>query len=84
MTKPRSTSNCPVTQGEVDVAYYENLDGAWRILGIPAPARRALVDAKLLKINDLRKATLEDVKKLHGMGPKAIGILVASGAKFKQ
>ena len=43
-------SHGPVTRGEVDLAKYEELDGEWRKIGLPAPARRALVDAKLYKV----------------------------------
>ena len=75
---------CAVTAGEVDLTKYENLDQAWRALGLAAPARRALVDANLLKIKDLQKIRLSDLTQLHGMGPKAIEILKSAGASFKK
>ena len=53
----------------------EKVDGVWRDLGIAAPARRALVDAKILKIKDLNKWIDQELLKLHGMGPSAIKIL---------
>ena len=84
MSKQKSTSNCPVTRGEVDLSFYEMRDEVWRKIGIPAPARRALVDAKLLKLTDLQKVSPSDLKQLHGMGPKAISILLDAGAKFKE
>ena len=79
-----SSSSCPVTRGEVDLSRYQKLDGYWRELGISAPARRALVDAKLLKLSDLSKIKLDELAALHGMGPKAISMLKTAGAKFKK
>ena len=74
MTK-KQKKICAVTRGEVDLSKYEKVDGVWRDLGIAAPARRALVDAKILKIKDLNKWTDQELLKLHGMGPSAIKIL---------
>lgn len=48
------------------------LETEWKKIGLPAPARRALVEAKLYKVSDLRKVTLEDVAELHGMGKSAL------------
>ena len=76
-------SQCPVQRGEVDLKKYEKLDGIWRDLGLAAPARRALVNAKLLKLKDLKKITESDLKKLHGMGPTAIKILKSAMKKSK-
>ena len=53
----------------------ENLDGEWRKIGLASPARRALVDANLYKVSDLRKITLEELCELHGMGKSAIARL---------
>ena len=50
----------------------EERDQEWRAIGLAAPARRALVDAKLYKVSDLRKISLEDLTNLHGMGKSAI------------
>ena len=55
-----------------DVWKYEDFDGEWRAIGLGAPARRALVDAKLYKVSDLRKISLKDLSGLHGMGKSAI------------
>ena len=74
MTK-KQKKVCAVTRGEVNLSKYEKVDGVWRNLGIAAPARRALVDAKILKIKDLNKWTDQELLKLHGMGPSAIKIL---------
>jgi len=69
---PKAESQCPVARGEVDLSKYEELDGEWRKIGLAAPARRALVDAKLYKVSDLRKISLADLSALHGMGKSAI------------
>ena len=72
----KSDSKCAVTRGEVDLSNYEALDGEWRKVGLAAPARRALVDAKLYKVSDLRKISLAELTELHGMGKSAIARLV--------
>ena len=81
----KSDSKCPVTRGEVDLSRYEALDGEWRAIGIAAPARRALVDAKLYKVSDLRKISENELAELHGMGKSAIARLkvVMTGKKIK-
>ena len=81
----KSDSKCPVTRGEVDLSRYEALDGEWRAIGIAAPARRALVDAKLYKVSDLRKISENELAGLHGMGKSAIARLkvVMTGKKIK-
>jgi len=66
---------------------YEEFDGEWRKIGLAAPARRALVDAKLYKVSDLRKISLDDLAALHGMGKSAIArikqIMDAKGIRFR-
>ena len=66
---------------------YEEFDGEWRKIGLAAPARRALVDAKLYKVSDLRKVRLEELTALHGMGKSAIArikqIMEAKGIRFR-
>ena len=42
---------------------------------IGAPATRALVNAGYLRLEQLTEVTEADLAKLHGMGPKALGIL---------
>lgn len=59
----------------------DNVDEAWKEIGLAVPARRALVDAKLLQVSDLRKVSLDKLKALHGMGPNAIRILVSEMKK---
>ena len=62
--------------GSSDLDRYEALDGAWREIGLAAPARRALIDDGLFELSDLRKTSLAALKELHGMGPNAVRILV--------
>jgi hypothetical protein len=66
---------------EVDLDAYAAVDGAWRELGLSAPARRALIDEGLYKVSDLRKYSLDAIKDLHGMGPNAIRILITAMKK---
>lgn len=53
-------------------ADYDALDGEWKRIGLSGPARRALVDAKLYRVSDLRKFTLQQLEELHGMGKSSI------------
>ena len=74
MKKPKkSNQDLEISQAELD--RYESLDREWREYGISAPARRALVDAKLYKVSDLRKISQSDLEELHGMGKSAIARL---------
>ena len=66
-------SNCDIPQSELD--RYEKLDQEWREYKIAAPARRALVDARLYKVSDLRKISQTELENLHGMGKSAIARL---------
>ena len=43
--------------------------------GIGAPATRALALEGITTLDDLRGADLDELLRLHGVGPKAIGIL---------
>jgi len=66
---------------------YAQLDGEWRKIGLSAPARRALVDAKLYRVSDLRKISLAQLTELHGLGKSAIArlktIMEAKGIRFR-
>lgn len=53
------------------------LDEEWLKIGLSAPARKALVDAKLFRVSDLRKISLEELSQLHGMGKSAVARLRA-------
>ena len=77
----KAAAKCPVTRGEVNLDAYADVDGAWREIGLAAPARRALIDDGLYKVTDLRKVSLAALKELHGMGPNAIRILVTEMKK---
>jgi hypothetical protein len=43
--------------------------------GLSQPARRALVGAGYLRIEQLASATEEELMGLHGMGPRAMDLL---------
>ncbi len=74
MKEPKkSNQEIDISQAELD--RYESLDREWREYGISAPARRALVDAKLYKVSDLRKISESNLEGLHGMGKSAIARL---------
>ena len=74
MKEPKkSNQELDISQAELD--RYESLDREWREYGISAPARRALVDAKLYKVSDLRKISQSDLEELHGMGKSAVARL---------
>jgi len=60
---------------------YDAVDGAWREIGLSAPARKALIDDGLLTLSDLRKVSLAAIKELPGMGPNAIRVLIAEMKK---
>jgi DNA repair protein RadC len=64
---------CDIPQAVLD--RYEKFDQEWREYKIAAPARRALVDAKLYKVSDLRKISLAELEGLHGMGKSAVARL---------
>jgi uncharacterized protein YdhG (YjbR/CyaY superfamily) len=55
---------------------------------IAAPAQRALTGAHIRSLKDLAKRRESDVEALHGMGPKALGILRAemkrAGLSFRK
>jgi hypothetical protein len=67
--KPQRAIKRAVAAGRDD---YELHDQEWQKIGLAAPARRALVDAKLYKVSDLRKITLTELTAMHGMGKSAI------------
>ena len=83
MAKPGK--HVPLKPNPEDPKSYDAFDGEWRKIGLSGPARRALVDAKLYKVSDLRKITLEKLTSLHDMGKSAIARLkvVMNGKKIK-
>ena len=68
-------SQCPVKQGIVDLNRYAELDGFWREIGLAAPARRGLVDRKILKLSHIKKLSEMELAAIHGMGPNALRII---------
>lgn len=46
--------------------------------GVAAPARRALIGAGWTRLDQLTAVTERELRALHGMGPKAIGVLRAA------
>lgn len=76
-------SQCPVKTGEIDLSKYEKNDGYWKTLGIAAPARRGLVDSKILKLADLTKWKESDFLRIHAMGPKAASVIKAEMRRKK-
>ena len=56
--------------------------------GLAQPARRALANAGIHRLEQLSQMTQADVKKLHGIGPNALALLgnamAARGLSFKQ
>ena len=77
------SKRCLVTQGKVDLNMYDKLDGEWKKIGLAAPARRALINAKLIKITDLKKITEKHLMALHGMGPSSLPIIKREMKKLK-
>lgn len=59
----------------IDHGWYAERDGAWRELGLAAPARRALVNAGIFTISDLASRTEAEIAALHGMGKKSLVML---------
>jgi predicted flap endonuclease-1-like 5' DNA nuclease len=56
--------------------------------GVGGPALRALSSAGIRSVADLARWTEADLARLHGMGPKALGVLrdalEASGRSFRR
>lgn len=63
------------------------LEIEWRRIGLTAPARKALVEAKLYKVSDLRRVSLEELSSLPGLGKSAVArikvIMNAKKIKFR-
>ena len=71
MAKP-SKNPKPLAPNPDDPSSYDAFDGEWRAIGLSGPARRALVNAKLYKVSDLRKITSAELDQMHGIGKSAI------------
>lgn len=63
------------------------LEAEWFRIGLSAPARRALVDAKLYKVSDLRKISSAELSALPGMAKSSVSrikvIMEAKKIKFR-
>jgi len=55
----------------------------WEKIGLSAPARRALINAKLTKIEHLKKITEKQLMSLHGIGPSSLPIIKKAMRKYK-
>ena len=66
---------------------HDPLELEWFQLGLSGPARLALVNAKLYKVSDLRKISLDELIGLHGMGKSSVArirvIMDAKRIKFR-
>ena len=50
----------------------DQLESEWYKIGLTGPARKALVEAKLYKVSDLRKVTLQQLNSLPGMSKSSV------------
>jgi hypothetical protein len=86
MAKP-SKNPKPLAPNPNDPSSYDAFDGEWRAIGLTGPARRALVNAKLYKVSDLRKITAAELDQMHGIGKSAIArvkqIMEAKKIRFR-
>ena len=86
MAKP-SKNPKPLAPNPDDPSSYDAFDGEWRAIGLTGPARRALVNAKLYKVSDMRKITSSELDQLHGIGKSAIArikqIMAAKKISFR-
>lgn len=67
------SSDCPVCPKCWEGYYKKRAQSDFPFIG--APALRALQNAKITTLSDLRKYTEKELLALHGFGPKALGIL---------
>ncbi len=51
---------------------HDPLELEWYRMGLSGPARRSLVNAKLYKVSDLRKISLDELLGMHGMGKSSV------------
>ncbi len=81
MAENNDVADCDITSGRVDPQSYDELDRPWHAIGLAAPARRALVNAGLMSMEDLSRVTEKHVAGLHGMGKSAVKRLAAAMAE---
>jgi DNA-directed RNA polymerase alpha subunit len=64
------------------------LEAEWFNIGLTAPARKALVEAKLYRVSDLRKISLEELKAIPGIAKSSIArikvIMAAKQISFRK
>ena len=86
MAKP-SKNPKPLAPNPDDPSSYDAFDGEWRAIGLTGPARRALVNAKLYRVSDMRKITSAELDQLQGIGKSAIArikqIMEAKKIRFR-
>ena len=62
-------------------------DKVWNGVRVMAPAKRGLIAAGIVTLDDLAMWTRADVGELHGVGPRALALLddalVTSGRTFR-
>ena len=68
-------SQCGIKNGQVSSSKYEGKDSYWKSIGLAAPARRGLIDNRILKLEDLKKLTETELKSVHAIGPNAMKTL---------
>jgi DNA-binding transcriptional MerR regulator len=51
---------------------HDPLEAEWHKIGLSGPARKALVNAKLYRVSDLRRISLDELLALHGMGKSSV------------
>ena len=65
---------------------HDELEAEWYKIGLSGPARRALVQAKLYRVSDLRKISLVELQAMNGMKKSSIArirlIMEAKKIKF--
>ncbi|MEI7420314.1 MAG: hypothetical protein WCK24_05610 [Actinomycetes bacterium] len=63
------------------------LEAGWFKIGLTAPARKALVEAKLYKVSDLRKISLDELEAMPGIAKSSIArikvIMAAKRIEFR-
>ena len=65
----------PAKARAVNFAAVNQRDAEWREMGLAAPARRALTNANIHRVRDLRTWREADVLALHGIGSNAMVVL---------
>jgi hypothetical protein len=54
------------------VEQMEALEVEWLRIGLTGPARKALVEAKLYKVSDMRRISLQELQGVQGISKSAI------------